>query len=142
MPISEPVSTKNFVFPSTFDVLDGLVDETMQFYAQAINDEDLVYNIVLVATELVTNAIEHGNALVESKKVFVTLAYNNEVAAISVRDEGQGFNPATIDNPLSSDSLLAEGGRGIFLIEQIADRVEYENNGQTVVSYFDYTKDK
>lgn len=136
MLLSTPLAHNSFVLKSSFDVLDSLVDDTMHFFMAGIPDEELVYNIVLVATELVTNAIEHGNASDENKQVFVDFAYDQKEAALAVRDEGPGFDPKEVENPLNQEQLLAEGGRGIFLVEQIADRVEYKDRGKTVVTYF------
>ena len=49
-----------------------------------------------------------------------------------VEDEGEGFEREEIADPLASENLLEDGGRGIFLIERMADEVIYENGGRRV----------
>jgi serine/threonine-protein kinase RsbW len=49
-----------------------------------------------------------------------------------VKDEGKGFNPHGIPNPIDEGNLLRESGRGIFLMRQLAEKVSYNSKGNEV----------
>lgn len=117
---------------SSFDELEQVVDATESFFAPHTADEDLLYQLVLLTSEAVTNAIEHGNGLDESKEVYLVLEVADASYSIRVRDEGEGFDPGAVQDPLLRENLLSEGGRGLFLIEQMADEVEYLHGGREV----------
>jgi serine/threonine-protein kinase RsbW len=45
---------------------------------------------------------------------------------IRIRDQGEGFDPALVANPLESENLLKSSGRGIFLIRSFMDDVRWQ----------------
>ncbi len=98
-------------------------------------------NIQLVLSEAATNAIIHGNQHNPGKSVSIEVYADDIQVALVVSDEGQGFDPSSLPDPLSEENLLKQGGRGIFLIEQFADNVEYRDNGSTVVLTFNRTSE-
>lgn len=98
--------------------------------------EQLHENIMLVLSEAATNAIIHGNENNPGKKVDVEVFEGDKQIAIVVSDEGEGFDPTTLPDPLSEENLLRQGGRGVFLIQQFADHVEYRDRGSTVILTF------
>jgi serine/threonine-protein kinase RsbW len=96
------------------------------------DEDDRIFTGVLLASEVVTNAIEHGNKNDESKKVVIEFRLNQGRSECWVEDEGEGFNREDIADPLATENLLEDGGRGIFLIERMADQVVYENGGRRI----------
>ena len=122
----------HLVFTSKLEYLDPIVDETEAFLAPLIQDDDLSYKIVLLVSEAVTNAIEHGNGLDASKKVLVDLTIGRKQIQLTVEDEGEGFQRDAVQNPIDDANILMDGGRGIFFIEEMADDVSYELNGRRV----------
>ena len=121
-------------FPSTFEALDALVETSTTFIERVTDDEDFNYQVVLIASELATNAIEHGNAHDAKKLVKLCIQDEGNAVSITVEDEGVGFNPDAIANPLADDNLLLDGGRGLFLIEEMADGLRYEDDGRRVIA--------
>ncbi len=121
---------------SEFEHLDRVVDETEAFVGKLILDDEFAYKVVLLVSEAVTNAIEHGNALDKSKKVTLDLKVNNKRVQITVEDEGEGFDPAAIQDPTNDENLFMDGGRGIFFIQEMADDVSYELNGRRIHIFF------
>lgn len=115
--------------------LEPYVDNLKQW--AEFNDEDS-NRIMLALSEAVNNAIMHGNQKNPDKKVFVrtTLDKDNQVLQISVEDEGEGFNPEEIPDPLKEENLLNEGGRGIYLIKQYADDIQFTKEGAKVTITF------
>ena len=90
-------------------------------------DDEAIHWVGVAIRESVINAIRHGNRNDESKHVFVEFASAplDQVPGLTVRvrDQGEGFDPETIANPLEPDNLLKSSGRGIFLIRSFMDEV-------------------
>lgn len=61
---------------------------------------------------------------------------NNTSFCFSVEDEGKGFDYNHLPDPTAPENIEKENGRGIFLMKQLADEVEFENNGTKVFIYF------
>ncbi len=98
--------------------------------------QDLYPNILISLTEAVTNAIKHGNNYDREKQVWLEARIQTGRLCCIVSDEGDGFDYAKIPDPTAPENLEKPGGRGVFLIHQLSDRVEYHNNGSRVVIEF------
>lgn len=98
--------------------------------------EDLYYNILIVATEAVNNAIIHGNKLDPCKTVGFTLEADDTGVSMTVTDDGEGFDPDCVCDPRQPENLLKPSGRGVFFIKQLATYSEYSNGGRTIKMYF------
>ena len=94
-------------------------------------DEDTTHWIILAVREGISNAIKHGNRCDERKKVVVRLTYENRTLDVIIEDEGDGFDPGRVENPLAPENLLKSTGRGIFYIKSFMDDVKYsfKNHG-------------
>ena len=95
-------------------------------------DEDTTHWIILAVREGISNAIKHGNKCDLSKRVLVRMTYKDGELSVVIEDEGAGFDPAQVQNPLLPENLLKSTGRGIFYMKSFMDGVEYEfkeNNG-------------
>ena len=117
-------------FTSAFEMLD-FVQVVNDHVGRSIGlDEDAVHWVGVAVRECVINAIKHGNQSDLAKHVFVEFetAVRDEIPelAIRVRDEGQGFDPETLANPLDPENLLKSSGRGIFLIRNFMDDVRLQ----------------
>src|ERR1700730_12343992 len=89
-------------------------------------DEDSSHWVSVAIRESVINAIKHGNRNDASKRVFVDFETSEDdvpVLSIRVRDQGEGFDPELVANPLEPENLLKSSGRGIFLIRNFMDEV-------------------
>lgn len=131
--MSTPTSPgQRIAIASKFEELEMVVDTAEAFYKQCFDQEDRIFTGVLLASEVVTNAIEHGNQNDESKRVIIEFRSLPGRSECWVEDEGNGFDREAIADPLASENLLEDVGRGIFLIERMADEVIYENGGRRV----------
>jgi serine/threonine-protein kinase RsbW len=115
-------------FTSTFEMLD-FVQVVSDHLARGIGlDDDSLHWVSVAIRESVINAIKHGNRNDTAKRVFVEFetATRAEVAelAIRIRDQGEGFDPEQVANPLDPENLLKSSGRGIFLIRSFMDDVQ------------------
>jgi serine/threonine-protein kinase RsbW len=115
-------------FHSRFEMLDFVQVASDQLAQMAGLDEDARHWVNVAVRESVINAIKHGNANDERKRVhveFTPLDNGNapDGILIRVRDEGPGFDPAILPDPLAPENLLKASGRGIFLIRSFMDEV-------------------
>jgi serine/threonine-protein kinase RsbW len=91
-------------------------------------DEDGSHWIGMAVREAVANAIKHGNKLDAKKKVHATFELDGSELEITISDEGQGFDPTKVSDPLNPQNLLKTSGRGIFYMRTFMDRVQYTFN--------------
>ncbi|HFB67904.1 MAG TPA: ATP-binding protein [Calditrichae bacterium] len=99
-------------------------------------DEDQEGNLAIGLTELVNNAILHGNQSDPSKKVTIEVTLHENRLTVSVQDEGSGFDPEALEDPLSPENLLKESGRGIFLVEQLVGPVTFSRRNHGTEARF------
>ena len=99
-------------------------------------DEDSRHWVDVAVREALANAIKHGNEQNPSKQVQVDLEVEGEDLVIRVEDEGVGFDPARLGDPLAPENLLRPNGRGIFYMKSFMDRIEYNPRpgGGTIVT--------
>jgi len=91
-------------------------------------DDNIVADLAISATELINNAIVHGNQSDPDKTVKIILEFQNDCLTISISDQGSGFEPAEIPNPIADENLLKEAGRGIFIVRNLVDDLQIEKN--------------
>jgi serine/threonine-protein kinase RsbW len=87
-------------------------------------------SLAIAVTEIVGNAISHGNKKDRNKKVTIDFEYQNDAITVSIQDEGAGFNEDEIANPLEPENLLKESGRGIFIVKALMDSVDFSRTEQ------------
>lgn len=91
--------------------------------------DDQFFNLVIAMTEAVNNAIVHGNKLDPTRRVRYSVECRADGVHCVVEDEGEGFNPDEVADPLSPENLLREGGRGMFLIRSLMQEFNLVNTG-------------
>jgi serine/threonine-protein kinase RsbW len=98
-------------------------------------DEDATHYMSVALRESVVNAIKHGNRLDDQKRVHLQFTFSPKSLEVEVRDEGTGFDPGVIADPLAPENLLKADGRGIFFMRSFMDEVAYSfpPGGGTVV---------
>lgn len=121
-------STVRLDFHSTFEMLDFVQVVSDHIARMAGLDEDARHWVNVAVRESVINAIKHGNANDARKRVHVEFtplhtADLPQGIVIRVRDEGPGFDPSTLPDPLAPENLLKASGRGIFLIRSFMDEM-------------------
>lgn len=104
--------------------------------AQLGLDEDAQHWVDIAVREAVANAIKHGNSQNPDKQVWVDLSIEGDDLVILIQDEGEGFDPGRIRDPLAPENLLKPNGRGIFYMKSFMDDIHYglHPNGGTVVT--------
>jgi serine/threonine-protein kinase RsbW len=82
--------------------------------------------ILMALREVLANAIKHGNAEDRSKRVHLEMDVKEEILRIRVRDEGAGFDPDKVDDPLAPENRFKTSGRGIFYMKTFMDEVRFQ----------------
>jgi serine/threonine-protein kinase RsbW len=113
-------------FTSAFEMLDFVHVVTEHMGRSVGLDDDARHWVSVAIRESVINAIKHGNRNDATKHVFVDLETPPGTAELNirVRDEGEGFEPEEVADPLAPENLLKSSGRGIFLIRNFMENVE------------------
>ena len=86
------------------------------------------FDIKLILTEALTNAFKHGNKGNVDKPIYLRYTYTGLDIKFEIEDSGNGFENVLISNEASEENLLNDGGRGLFLIQSIADKIELKKN--------------
>jgi len=128
------VNTIRLEFDSVFELLD-LVQVVSDGVARLAGlDDDTLHWVGVAVRESVINAIKHGNRHDASKRVFVEFALNSLAdqaeLVVLVRDQGEGFDPDGVKNPLAPENLLSSSGRGIFFMRSFMDDVDIRRTPQ------------
>jgi serine/threonine-protein kinase RsbW len=114
-------------FESTYEMLDFVQVASDHLGRLAGLDDEALHWVGVAVRESVINAIKHGNAGDERKRVHVEFTPLNADRpagiAIRVRDEGPGFDPDALPDPLAPENMLKSSGRGIFLIRSFMDEL-------------------
>ena len=97
-------------------------------------DDDSVHWVSVAVRESVINAIKHGNCGDVQKRVHVEFTAIRDGGGpgiiICVRDEGCGFDPEALADPLAQENLLKTSGRGIFLMRSFMDEMTFQRAAQ------------
>lgn len=88
--------------------------------------ESMVTDVAIASTELINNAIVHGNKSNPDKTVTIEVTFTQNDLTVRVTDQGEGFNPLEIPDPLAEENLLREVGRGVFIVRSLMDELWYE----------------
>jgi serine/threonine-protein kinase RsbW len=91
-----------------------------------------IMKVELALQEALANAIRHGCRNDAGKLVDCRVTLSAGEVVIVVRDPGPGFDVKGVANPLEGANLFKPGGRGVFLINQLMDTVEFTDAGRQV----------
>jgi serine/threonine-protein kinase RsbW len=120
---------------SRFEMLDIVQTVLVQCCSLLGFDDEATHYMSVAVRESVVNAIKHGNKQDQSKRVHVQFTLQEKALEVQVGDQGEGFNPESIPDPLAPENLLKAYGRGIFFMRQFMDEVQHSfpPRGGTVV---------
>ncbi len=90
-------------------------------------DEDDLHRIGISVRECMVNAVVHGNRYNARKKVHLKVNRSPDRLTVWVADEGEGFDPATLPDPLAGENLLRQSGRGVLMMQAFMDEFQICN---------------
>jgi len=112
------------VLDSTLESVDG-AEETVLREAQHLGfDEDDLHKIGISLRECMVNAVVHGNRYNARKKVHLNVTRTPDYLTVVVGDEGDGFDPEAVPDPLAGENLLRGSGRGVMLMQAFMDEFQ------------------
>jgi serine/threonine-protein kinase RsbW len=94
--------------------------------------ETIRFRLRVVLSEAISNAIIRGNAEDHRKRVDVRVELVPEVIRVYVTDEGPGFDPASVPEPITPEQLDEARGRGLYLIRKLVDAVHFNEQGNSI----------
>jgi serine/threonine-protein kinase RsbW len=110
-------------------IIESFIDNAKEKYQL---DDDIYGNIMIAVTEAVNNAIKHGNKDNSAKNVLISLSLEDGLIKFKIQDEGSGFDYHHLPDPTAPENIAKPGGRGIFLMKNLSDEVDFRDNGKVV----------
>jgi serine/threonine-protein kinase RsbW len=127
-PVSAPSrGRQSFRLNSTMDSVGEVEAVADQLATDAGLDEDQRFHVAMAVREAAVNAILHGNEYDPNRSIHVSLENTGKDLIITIADEGRGFDPDKLPDPLAEENLLRGTGRGIFLIRSLMDEVHFRH---------------
>lgn len=109
------------------------IDQLVRFILYFRRADRSEIDIEMALREALVNAVIHGNGDDSCKSVYVTCrCYMDGEIAITVQDEGRGFDSNAVPDPTFLENLLFTHGRGIYLMKKLMDEVSFEEGGSVV----------
>lgn len=109
------------VFESELESVDSAEETVLAEAGHLGFDEDDLHKIGISVRECMVNAVVHGNRYNARKKVYLKVERTPEQLAIWIGDEGDGFDPTAVPDPLAGENLLRHSGRGVMLMQAFMD---------------------
>jgi serine/threonine-protein kinase RsbW len=132
------ITVERLVFKSdikNINLVERLIDDLLKKY----DLKDEVYGkLLLSVVEAVNNAIVHGNKMDIEKDVILEYEIDDSKIDFVITDMGEGFDYNNIPDPTKPENIEKTHGRGIFLMNHLADEIEFQKNGSVVKLSFDH----
>lgn len=121
------------------EAVQQVVDRSL---AAGFDDADrLRLNLRVSVTEALANAMLNGNQKDPSKRVRLEARLRSDRLVIRVTDEGGGFDPRHLPDPTLPEHRILGSGRGIFLIRNLMDAVEFNDRGNSITMVLERAAD-
>ena len=118
------VHTVEKVLDSTLESVDS-AEQAVTSEAETLGfDEDDLHRVGIALRECMVNAVVHGNRYNSRKKVHLKVVRTPESLTIVIGDEGDGFDPMAVPDPLAGENLLRGSGRGVMLMQAFMDEFQ------------------
>jgi len=137
MTVLDMETAQTIDFKSTTDniaIVEKLVDEVC---AKHEIHEDHYGNLLIALTEAVNNAIMHGNGGDPNKNIHVEYVNAGKSIDFKIQDEGIGFDFDSLPDPTDPKNIEKPNGRGVFLMKNLADEVNFHDEGRVVELKFE-----
>jgi serine/threonine-protein kinase RsbW len=121
-----------FELPSDLALMNGVLQYLLERVAKLGLIAPEKSNLFIALDEAFVNAVKHGNKNDPTKLVRVGAELSPREACFTIEDEGEGFDVQTIPDPCDPANLFKSSGRGVLLIYNIMDEVEYNAQGNRV----------
>jgi len=136
---------KNYILPDSKLEICCAIKGVISNIRAAFPDicEEKLFELKVILSELLVNALKHGNKMDEYKALELEMMVNGDrKVMITIQDQGEGFNYRALYNEAAGDMLsgnpcLEEHGRGLVIVRKLCDRVTYNDKGNKVEAVLD-----
>ena len=104
----------------------------LEFMGGYITDPDLKDDLRLILSELLNNAVVHGNKSDRTKRVYIVAEASDGLLSVRIRDEGVGFDYKNVIKQGHMNEVLCERGRGILLVTALTDKLSFNETGNLI----------
>lgn len=126
-------------FVSYFEEMDRAVATVLTSMDTYGYPDESIRKMKITMTELLVNAIQHGNKRDFSKKVTIGHMVDKSVTVVSIMDEGDGFNPASVPDPTLPENLARDCGRGLYIVRHYVDDIKFNKKGNRITILKNYS---
>lgn len=131
-----------FNIPSDLKKIKEVSQQVLQCLNKGQVGESFLFDVKLACEEAMINAIKYGNKSKLEKTVNIECDLTKGAVIITVEDEGYGFDYRNLPNPTQEENILKGGGRGLFLIREKMDKVEFNKKGNKITMTKFFSKPK
>jgi len=128
--------------PSRLELIPKFVKALMKKIEPFLVQEEDVFNMKLCLEEALTNAVRHGNKSNPDLFVGINIDIGADRVIIKIKDQGQGFDFKGVPDPTEDANIQKPCGRGVFLIRNFMDEVDFFDNGRGIKMVKILNKDK
>ena len=121
--LADESKTVQQVFDSTLESVDHAERMALDMARESGFDEADLDRIGMSVRECMVNAVVHGNRYNSHKKVQFSVSRTPESFTIRIADQGEGFDPGELPDPVEGENLFRQSGRGIFLMKTFMDEL-------------------
>jgi serine/threonine-protein kinase RsbW len=118
------MAERRMLLDSTLDSVEVAEKAVLKDAEEIGFGEDELHQLGMAVRESMVNAVVHGNRYNARKKVHVSITKAEDRLTIVIADEGEGFDPAAIPDPLAHENLLRQSGRGLLLMRAFVDEFQ------------------
>jgi serine/threonine-protein kinase RsbW len=120
---------RDVVIPSDSEEARRVQDDIEQALRKCAFEEKEIFGIKLALEEALVNAIKHGNQMDRGKKIHISYLVSKDRFEIRIADEGPGFDPEDVPDPMAPENLERPCGRGLLLMRHYMTEVVYHPPG-------------
>ena len=129
-PPESPVYLQTLSYYEEMDRATAIVLSAMDIFGYP---DEVIRKMKVSLTELLVNAIHHGNGKDYTKKVFMGHVVDGKKTVVSIMDEGNGFNPGVIPDPTLPENIGKDCGRGLYIVRHYVDNIEFNDKGNRIM---------
>lgn len=132
MNIPNKAVKENIVIPNEIKLVRKVSSRILKKLEPFKVDESTLFDIRLCVEETVRNAVEHGSPQGEESDIKISYTVKGGKFVFVVEDEGSGFDPMKVPDPTKKENIMKTGGRGVYLVRRLMDKVEFNKKGNRI----------
>lgn len=124
---------KKFQVPSDLSQVRAASEKVLSLLKPFSLGEAKLFDIKLCLEEALINAMKYGNRLKADVPVDLSVECDDREVRIRIDDRGEGFDVKSLPDCTQGEDAMRGHGRGVFLIHQLMDKVQYNEKGNSLL---------